>query len=71
MTTITFNKELYTGESVSAAAAAFQSLAKFNISDEQSYIAVSVSDCLYDEKQTLAEFGNYVIDFMNNNDGNN
>ena len=71
MAVITFNKELYSIQSVNAAIEAFKNFADFKTSENQSYITVSVVNCRYDENQTVAEFGNYIIDSMNSANGNN
>ena len=71
MAAITFNKELYSVQSVHAAVDAFSHLADFKVIDNQTYMIVIVENCRYDEDRTVAEFGNYVIDSMNSNNGHN
>ena len=71
MVEIKFNKELYSIRSIHAAAEAFRHLADFSISEDQTYITVTVAHCRYNEDITISEFGNYVIDSMNTANENN
>ena len=66
-----FNKELYPEQTVKDAAEAFSHLSDIRISYGSLYYLVSFSNCSLDEDQTVAEFGNYLIDLMNSTNGHN
>ena len=65
MGTLKLNKSIYEREALVAAVSAFGEVAKISLTEDNSYWICSFDGCRYDEKQTLHEFENYVIDFMN------
>ena len=65
MAIITFSKEIYPAGIIQQTAEAFGHLAEIHITEDSSSIAVSFNKCIYDEKRTTLEFGNYAIDLMN------
>lgn len=65
MMTLRLNKELYEKDSLQDAVDAFQELAKIEVREQDSYWIVCFRQCRYEEKQTVAEFENYLIDRMN------
>ena len=65
MGTLKLNKSIYEREAVAAAISAFGEVATISLTEDNSYWICSFDGCRYDEKQTLHEFENYVIDFMN------
>ena len=66
-----FNSEIYSQTAISIAAEAYKDLAEISISDTPEGFLVIFDQCEYDEEQTVKEFGNYVIDVMNQRNGNN
>ena len=65
-----FNSEIYSQKAISIAAEAYKDLAEISISVTPEESLVIFDQCEYDEEQTVKEFGNYVIDVMNQRNGN-
>lgn len=53
------------------AAEAYKNLVDISIAEYPDFFMVTFTNCIYDEKQTVKEFGNYVIGLMNQHNGSN
>lgn len=65
MMTLRLNKELYEKDSLQDAVNAYRELAKIEVQEQDFYWIIQFGQCRYEEKQTVAEFENYLIDRMN------
>lgn len=65
MMTLRLNKELYEKDSLQDAMNAYRELAKIEVQEQDFYWIIQFWQCRYEEKQTVAEFENYLIDRMN------
>ena len=70
MIEVKYNSEIYSRKAILSAAEAYKDLAEISISDNSGGFSVIFDHCVYDEIQTVKEFGNFVIDFMNQHNGN-
>lgn len=69
MTELRFHKEIYAGWALQSAVAAYGALATITIRDDDEYHICQFDRCRYEEKLTVKEFQNYLIDLMNSHSG--
>lgn len=65
MMILRLNKEIYKESCLRDAVDAYGALAEIKVEEQSSYWIVSFLQCCYGERQTVAEFENYLIDRMN------
>lgn len=65
MMILRLNKEIYHGNALRDAVKSYEGLAEIQWEEQSSYWVVTFRECRYEEKQTVAEFENYLIDRMN------
>lgn len=65
MMTLRLNKALYEKDSLQDAVNAYRELAKIEVREQDPYWIIHFRQCRYEERQTAAEFENYLIDRMN------
>ncbi len=59
------NKEIFTRESVACACERFSDLAEITITERGVYYECRFAHCRWNEKITIREFENYIIDLLN------
>jgi hypothetical protein len=62
---IRYDGNIYTEKAIVRAADDYSQIAKVTVKFHDQYIECSFSHCQYDEKTTISEFSNYIIDCMN------
>lgn len=65
MKELLLNKDIYSENSILIAREQFNKLCKVQIVQYDVYCKCIFSECIYDENETVKEFENYLIDFIN------
>ncbi len=58
---IKLNKEIYDIHALNKCINAYKSICNIDVSSTEQYYEINIFDCLYDEKETIYEFCNYLI----------
>lgn len=66
MNKLKLNINIFNITHVKKAVKAYKDICKIEIDQIGSYIVCEFTDCIYDSKETVNEFENYIIDLMNN-----
>lgn len=65
MNSLELHTELYSYDALMAAVKAFSAICRIQIEPKNAHFVCTFTDCLYDTKETMKEFENYVIDWLN------
>lgn len=65
MSDLNLHTDLFGYDDLISASNAFASICRIQITRVNHYYTCTFTDCIYDVKETIYEFENYVIDLMN------
>lgn len=61
-----YSKEIYTKNSLLSAIKAYEKIAEIKLSDDNGYYWCEFNRCIVDPSRVVLEFGNYLIELLNN-----